>query len=233
MMKINVCDKEYNIKNDINNVLDCLIEIKKNLNSSLAFKYGCKSGVCGSCAVLVNGVEKLACNCKINNEDSITPLNNLKIIRDLVVDDSNVKVKLIQSSVGLSQYIDKPITNDDVNIIDVQSNCILCNACYSSCPVYAVNDNFIGPFALTRAYRYIHDNKENEIKTKLESIQDNGVWDCTLCGYCSEVCPKNIDIKNDIVKLQNDSVQNGFSNPLFSSDSSFSNDDFGFNPNNF
>jgi len=65
-------------------------------------------------------------------------------------------------------------------IIDIQSNCILCHSCFSSCPVYEVNPDFLGPFALTRAFRYINDKKESDVKEHIDSIQTNGVWDCTL-----------------------------------------------------
>ena len=237
MSKITICSKEYDIKNDNLNLLDTLISIKENQNKSLTFKFGCKSGICGSCSVIVNGVEKLACTCKVYSDDIIEPLKNLTVIRDLVVDNSNIKNKLNQTSANLEELSSNSINQNDVDKIDLQSNCILCNSCYSSCPIYEVNDDFIGPFALTRAYRYIEDKKENNSQTKLDNIQLNGIWDCTLCGACSLVCPQNIDIKNDIMLLQNISVQKGYENPAFSSTGggfdSFDSGDFGFNPNGF
>jgi len=238
--KIIVCEKEYSIDEKIANILDVLVHIKTTQNNSLTFKYGCKSGVCGSCAVVIDGVEQLACISSIKNETTdIKPLRNLEVIRDLVVDDSNLEVKLVQAKASLEEYTDVTVSQNDVDKIDLQSNCILCNSCYSSCPVYEVNKDFIGPFALARAYRYINDNKEANTKEKYDAIQTNGIWDCTLCGACSLVCPANIDIKNDIMKLQNLSVQNGYENPAFSSsgDDMFggfdSGADFGFNPNGF
>lgn len=238
-MKIIVCEKEYSIEDKIDNLLDILNYIKMNKNKSLAFKYGCKSGVCGSCAVVVNGVEKLSCVENIENNSVVQPLKNLPIIKDLVVDNSNIKTKLNQAKAYLDQNSKELITQKDIDNIDLQSNCILCNSCYSSCPVFETNSDFIGPFALTRAYRYLYDKKEEENQNKLDAIQKSGVWDCTLCGACSLVCPAKIDIKTDIMKLQNLSVQNGYENPLFSSsfnsfDSGFSTDfTGGFNPNGF
>jgi len=238
--KIIVCEKEYNIDEKITNILDILIHIKTNYNNSLSFKYGCKSGVCGSCAVRIDGVEKLGCCTSVKLKTTlIEPLKNLDIIRDLVVDDSNIKNKLISAKASLKHYSSAGVSQNDVDKIDLQSNCILCNSCYSSCPVYDVNSDFIGPFALARSYRYINDTKELDTKDKFDAIQTNGIWDCTLCGACSLVCPASIDIKNDIMKLQNLSVQNGYENPAFSSNSedmfgSFdSGTDFGFNPNGF
>ena len=234
---IKVLDTLCSIDESINNLLEALIYLKENKNNALSFKYGCKSGVCGSCSVRVNGVEKLACGCNIEDNDIIEPLKNLPILKDLIVDDSNIIKKLNQSKSQLNEKSTNIITQDDVNIIDIESNCILCNSCYSSCPVYEVNPNFIGPFALARAYRYIEDKKESNKKDKLDSIQLSGVWDCTLCGACDLVCPQNITIKDDIMKLQNISVQNGYENPAFSSSAggfdSFDSGDFGFNPNGF
>ena len=238
LKKIIVCDKEYSIDKKITNILDILIYIKNTKNHSLGFKYGCRSGICGSCAVRVNGVEKLSCCSTIEENTKIEPLKNLSIIKDLIVDDKNIQKKLIQAKAHVEDLSFLPIAQNDVDKIDIQSNCILCNSCYSSCPVYEVNENFIGPFALNRAYRYINDKKESSSKSKFDSIQNDGIWDCTLCGACSLVCPQNIDIKTDIMKLQNMSVQNGYENPAFNSSADsfggFDSDiDFGFNPNGF
>ena len=136
---------------------------------------------------------------------------------------------------NLDTKSDEVITSDDEKSIDIQSNCILCNSCFSSCPVYEVNQEFLGPFALTRDYRYINDKKELNIKNKIETIQANGIWDCTLCGNCNMVCPAHIDIKGDIMKLRNKSAQFGYNDPNFQNTfSSFdTNLDFGFNPNQF
>lgn len=128
------------------------------------------------------------------------------------------------------------ISQKDIKNIDLQSNCILCNSCYSSCPVYDVNKEFLGPFALTRALRYVNDKKNAHSLDIVDSIQSNGIWDCTLCSACTLVCPQGIDPKADIMQLQNISVQNGYSNP-YAQTMDFGmnfNDDFsGFNPNGF
>ena len=128
------------------------------------------------------------------------------------------------------------IIQKDIKNIDLQSNCILCNSCYSSCPVYDVNKEFLGPFALTRALRYVNDKKNAHSLDIVDSIQSNGIWDCTLCSACTLVCPQGIDPKADIMLLQNISVQNGYSNP-YTQTMDFGmdfNDDFsGFNPNGF
>ncbi len=218
------------------NLLQAIIEIKNTQDNSLTFRCGCKSGVCGSCAVKVNGIEKLACKTTIKDNDFIEPIKNSKVIKDLVVDVSHETLLIQKMGLSISEdnYTDK-VTQQDIKKIDLQSNCILCNSCYSSCPVYDVNKSFLGPFALTRALRYVNDKKvENKIPI-LDSIQTSGIWDCTLCSACTLVCPQNIDPKADIMQLQNISVQNGYTNP-YAQDLSFDSfgDDFGgFNPNGF
>ena len=223
---------QYDIKNE--NLLKALIEIRNNIDSSLTFRCGCKSGVCGSCAVRVNGKEVLACKTNIKEFDLIEPIKNLNVIKDLVVDVSRgtILIKDIKSFIEVKSNVE--ITQSDVEKVDLQSNCILCSSCYSACPLYEVNKDFAGPYILTRALRYINDKKNNSSFDILNSVQTNGIWDCTLCGLCSFACPQGIDPKSDIQKLQNISVQNGFENQKLSSFSMDFNDDFGgFNPNGF
>lgn len=235
-MKVNICQKEYNIDSldyKTDKILDILFAIKEQKDTTLAFRSGCKSGVCGSCAIRVNGIEKLACKTDINDEDIIEPLKNHKTIKDLVVDLIDQQDLLKKTKSYLEKNSNEQITQNDQEKIDKESNCILCNSCYSSCPIFEVNKNFLGPFALTRTYRYVNEKKESSQKNKIDVVQENGIWDCTLCGNCNMVCPAGIDIKNDIIQLRNKSAQFGYTDPKFSSfDNSF-NQDFGFDPNSF
>ncbi|VAY87433.1 Succinate dehydrogenase iron-sulfur protein [hydrothermal vent metagenome] len=213
MLEISVCNKQYKIKQNIDNLLSVLWYIKENINNSLTFRSGCKSGVCGSCSVVVNGIETLSCQTVVQNNDIVEPLKNYNNIRGLVVDNSYQNALLIDTNSQLQLCNNDKVTSKDQSTIDKESSCILCNSCYSSCPVFSVNKNFIGPFALVRAYRYIEDKKESNKEIIINSIQENGVFDCTLCGNCNMVCPALIDIKGDILRLQNKSVQHGYSNP--------------------
>ena len=216
------------------NLLKALIEIKTKKDNSLTFRCGCKSGVCGSCAIRVNGVEKLACKTNISQNDLIEALKNSNILKDLVVNVSHETLLIEKTKSYISKIEEFNISQKDIKNIDLQSNCILCNSCYSSCPVYDVNKEFLGPFALTRALRYVNDKKNAHSLDIVDSIQSNGIWDCTLCSACTLVCPQGIDPKADIMLLQNISVQNGYSNP-YTQTMDFGmdfNDDFsGFNPN--
>lgn len=229
-LKINRLNKISTFSVPKENLLQNLIYIKENLDSTLTFRCGCKSGVCGSCAVRVNGVEKLACKTKINDNDLIEPIKNRKVIKDLVVDVSHETLLIKKTKSYINKTSSSEISNVDIKMIDRQSNCILCNSCYSSCPVYEVNEKFIGPFALTRALRYVNDKKNLDNNEIINSIQNDGVWDCTLCGACTLVCPQGIDPKMDIMQLQNISTQKGYSNPHMQS-FDLNNFDMGFDPN--
>lgn len=241
---MNISIKRFNKQNSQNsidsfttsktNLLQALTEIKATKDATLTFRCGCKSGICGSCAVRVNGIEQLACKMKINENDLVEPLRNREVIKDLVVDVSHETLLIKKSKAFLQVNSEIKISEKDVKIIDTQSNCILCNACYSSCPVYEVNKEFLGPFALTRALRYVNDKKVLDSSSVIDSIQDKGIWDCTLCSACTLVCPQGIDPKADILQLQNISVQKGYDNPNFTnfnSDMDFGMQDMGFDPN--
>ncbi|MDZ7819860.1 MAG: 2Fe-2S iron-sulfur cluster-binding protein [Aliarcobacter sp.] len=240
-MKLNIkrFNKEKNPQIDIDkfevsneNLLKALFEIKTKNDNSLTFRCGCKSGVCGSCAVRVNGVEKLACKTTIKDNDLIEAIRNSELIKDLVVNVSHETLLIERTKSYIDKIQEGIITQKDIKNIDLQSNCILCNSCFSSCPVYEVNKEFLGPFALTRALRYVNDKKTAHSINIINSIQTNGIWDCTLCSACTMVCPQNIDPKADIMQLQNISVQNGYSNPNMQT-MNFDDDFGGFNPNGF
>ena len=199
-------------------LLEILTKIKRELDSTLTFSSGCRSEVCGSCAVRVNGKEILACAYKPNDNDLVEPLRNMPIIRDLVVDMTrayafNKKVKA---------WIDPSEKNLHVSVQDAQKNelqsdCIMCGACYSACPVYSVNEEFLGPFALTRAWRYVSDVRGDQTTIIIEAVQTKGIYDCTLCNECVPVCPQNIAPKQDIVMLRNKSGVMGYMDPSFAS----------------
>ncbi len=238
-LKINRLNKDTNDFNTFEfevsqeNLLKALEEIKTNDDSTLTYRCGCKSGVCGSCTVRVNGVEKLACRTNIKEGDLVEPLRNSKVIKDLVVDVSHETLLIKKTNIGIKESSTLNISQSDVLKIDIQSNCILCNACYSSCPVYDINKEFLGPFALTKALRY-----ENDVKSQNEeiinSVQTNAIWDCTLCSACTFVCPQGIDPKMDIMQLQNISSQKGYTNPYmnsFDNSMGFDSNNFGFDPN--
>jgi fumarate reductase iron-sulfur subunit len=178
----------------------------------------------------VNGREELACAYKLRDGDVVEPLNYHPVLRDLKVDKNKAKETLFKSTAWLHDFQEASLTHKDEKLTEKQTDCILCDSCYSACPVYAVNPDFLGPFALTRAYRYSTDKREGNAKAIIDNIQTNGVWDCTLCGECTAVCPKGIDPKMDIIMLRGDSVTHGYSDPSFATQS-FGTPDFGCDPN--
>ncbi|NPA28296.1 MAG: succinate dehydrogenase/fumarate reductase iron-sulfur subunit [Epsilonproteobacteria bacterium] len=217
-MKIKIKrDKEFSEFEVSSNLmlLEALFEIKQNIDSTLTFDSGCRSMVCGACSVRVNGKEVLACATKVNDGDEVEPLKYHKVIRDLKVDKSSKLQTIKREKAYLKEYKEVALTPEDEKLTERQSDCILCDSCYSACPVFEVNENFLGPFALTRAYRYAVDKRLKEPKEIIDNIQKDGIWDCTLCGECTLVCPKGIDPKGDIINLRNLSAQYGYMDPNF------------------
>jgi len=199
-------------------LLELLNTIKTTQDSSLTYASGCRSSVCGSCSMRVNGREVLACSYKVSDGDLVEPLKNTPLIRDLVVDmdralEFNAEAKAWQTKER--QNIALNPENEKIN--EIQSDCILCGSCYSACPVYAVNSEFLGPFALTRVWKYVSDKRESDSSEKIARIQSDGVWDCTLCNECTLVCPQNISSKADIEKLRSSSAIAGYNDPSFAS----------------
>lgn len=199
-------------------LLQLLTEIKTKQDRTLSFASGCRSSVCGSCAMRVNGKEVLACAYKPQSGDVVEPLKNVPVIRDLVVDmQKALSFNKVAQNWAVSSEELTPLTPEDAEVNEVQSDCILCGACYSACPVYAVNSEFIGPFALTRNWRYVSDKREEDVAGKIAAVQTNGVWDCTLCGECVPVCPQGIAPKSDIDMLRNKSGIFGYMDPKYAS----------------
>jgi len=215
----------YTLEEKETTLLHALADIKSTQDATLTFTAGCRASVCGTCAVRVNGKEELACAYKVQDGDVIEPLNYHLVLRDLKVDKNKAKETLVKSSAWLHSFKEATLTHKDEKFTETQTDCILCDSCYSACPVYAVNPDFLGPFALTRAYRYSVDKRESAVKKIIDNLQENGVWDCTLCGECTLACPKGIDPKMDITMLRGESLNHDYTDPSFATQS------FGFDPN--
>ncbi len=208
----------YEVEDKEQTLLEALTAIKTTIDATLSFASGCRSSVCGSCSMRVNGTEVLACTHKVQDGDSVEPLNNMEVIRDLVVDrEKALNFNVLAHAYGSVSSEDKKVTPLQEKVNELQSECILCGSCYSACPVYAVNSEFLGPFALTRNWRYVSDAREEEVADKIATIQNNGIWDCTLCNECVPVCPVGIAPKQDIVMLRSKSGVMGYMDPNFAS----------------
>jgi len=207
---------EYKLELTNATLLEVLNSIKTHQDNTLSFNSGCRSSICGSCAMRVNEKEVLACSYKVQNGDKVEPLNNMPVIRDLVVNmDKSLSFNRVAKT-WLNRLNEKAELDNQTQLInEVQSDCILCGSCYSACPVYAVNQEFLGPFSLTRVWKYVSDKREEEPQEKIDTIQTNGVWDCTLCNECTVVCPQDISSKADIEKLRVKSTIAGYNDPSF------------------
>lgn len=203
----------YNVELENVTLLTAINHIKTKIDPTLTYSHGCRSGVCGSCAVRVNGREQLMCEYKPSDGDIIEPIRNARVIRDLVVDSSMVE-KFNRVGIAWSEEgSNESVSSDAMERIDTQSDCILCTSCFSACPVYAANPDFIGPFALTRVWRYVNDPREMNSEAKIAAVQTNGIWDCTLCGACVPVCPQSIAPMQDIKMLRMKSGMLGYPDP--------------------
>lgn len=189
-------------------VLDALLHAKSYQDSSIGIRYSCRMASCGSCGMKINGIPRLACYTKISElqGDTITcePLPNFPHIRDLVTDFSQFfthhkemqpyihnDMSEISDMKKLSEFKQSP---EDVDKYLQFSYCIKCGLCYSACPTVATDTKFPGPQALSQAYRYVADTRDNSTKERLKIVDDrHGVWRCHFAGSCSSVCPKGVD----------------------------------------
>jgi len=188
-------------------VLDGLLWIKENLDPTLSWRSSCRMGVCGSCAMFINGLPRLACANQVahlhSNKIVVKPLPNYGIIRDLVPDlepffakHAAIKPFLIRKNV---EELNNPTgeffqsKEELVNYIQF-AYCIKCGACLSACPTVATDDSYLGPQALAQAWRYISDSRdEGAAERETEIFSTHGAFRCHFAGACSEVCPKGVD----------------------------------------
>ena len=191
-------------------VLEALLYAKNNLDSSIAVRYSCRMASCGSCGMNINGKPSLACYTKISelNKDVIVcePLSNFPRVRDLVTDFSqffshhkkmepfihNDKVSIdVKDKDEIVEFEQTPEMVDEYLQF---SYCIRCGLCYSACPTVATDSSFPGPQALSQAYRYIADSRDNDKSSRFKIIDErHGIWRCHFAGSCSFVCPKGVD----------------------------------------
>jgi succinate dehydrogenase / fumarate reductase, iron-sulfur subunit len=189
-------------------VLDALLYAKSYHDSSIGIRYSCRMASCGSCGMKINGVPRLACYTKISELEGSTitcePLANFPHIRDLVTDfsqffDHHKKMQPYIHNENSDMTDNKGLLEFKQSLEDVDkylqfSYCIKCGLCYSACPTVATDTKFPGPQALSQAYRYYADTRDNDTKERLNIVDEkHGIWRCHFAGSCSAVCPKGVD----------------------------------------
>ena len=201
-------------------VLDALIKIKNEQDPTLTFRRSCREGICGSCAMNIDGTNTLACLCYIDakgEEDNsgkatkIYPLPHMYVIKDLVPDMGNFYEQYrsiepwLQTSKekeeGQAEFLQ---SKEDRAKLDGMYECILCACCSTSCPSYWWNaDKYLGPAVLMQAYRWIEDSRDDSTKKRLEELDDAfKLYRCHTIMNCTKVCPKHLNPGRAIANIK-------------------------------
>jgi len=188
-------------------VLDALIHIKNHLDSTLAFRRSCREGICGSCAMNINGVNTLACLCKIEESDKpvkIYPLPHQYVVKDLVPDLTNfyeqyTSIRPYLQREGEQKFGKKAHYQsiEDRAKLDGLYECILCACCSTACPSYWWNDDkYLGPAVLMQVYRWMIDSRDQVLLQRMDRMLEddgNGLYRCHTILNCTKTCPKGLN----------------------------------------
>ena len=186
-------------------VLDGLNHVKDRIDGTLAYRWSCRMGVCGSCGMTVNGEPKLTCATFLSDYAPgpvrVEPLRNFPVIRDLIVDIGDFMRKLVKVKPWIVRQVERPLsageylqTPEEMEEYKQYSMCINCMLCYAACPIYGLDPKFIGPAAIALAQRYNLDNRDEGAGARMDVLSEHeGIWGCTFVGECTTVCPKHVD----------------------------------------
>ncbi len=196
-------------------VLDAVTYIQRNLDATLAYRFACRVGMCGSCAMTVNGKPRWTCRTHIDQVAEgglveIAPLRNLPVVRDLVADMREFFDKWARAG---GQFVPTKTRHDDFAIVkpdlrqrreaDAGIECIGCGVCYSACDVVAWNPAYLGPAALNRAWTLVNDARDGGQAARLAAVAgDAGCHSCHTHMSCAEHCPKHLSPTRSIAGLK-------------------------------
>jgi len=192
-------------------VLNLLMKIKAEQDGTLTFRRSCAHGVCGSDAMRINGVNRLACKVLMKDMPSkltIEPIKGLPVEKDLVVDmepffEAYRAVKPFLITGGNPPTKEWLQSQADRDRYDDTTKCILCAACTTSCPVFWTDGSYFGPAAIVNAHRFIFDSRDQGAEERLEILNDReGVWRCRTTFNCTEACPRGIEITKAIKEVK-------------------------------
>jgi succinate dehydrogenase / fumarate reductase iron-sulfur subunit len=194
-------------------VLDALIYIKAGIDSTLTFRRSCREGICGSCAMNINGVNRLACTTAMEDlrgEIRIYPLPHMPVVKDLVPDLTTFYAQYAAVQPWLKTQTPAPPDGErlqskaDQEKIDGPAACILCACCSTACPSYWWNsERFLGPAALLAAYRWIIDSRDEATGERLDELEDPfRLYRCHTIMNCTDVCPKDLNPAKAIAEIK-------------------------------
>lgn len=198
-------------------VLDALIYIKNNIDPTLTFRRSCREGICGSCAMNIDGSNTLACTkgCdEVGGEIKIYPLPHMPVVKDLVPDLSVPYAQLASIEPWLQTKTPEPETEwrqsrEDRAKLDGLYECILCFCCQTSCPSYWWNgERYLGPAVLLQAYRWIADSRDEATGERLDNLEDPfRLYRCHTIMNCTQACPKGLNPAKAIAEIKKQMVE--------------------------
>ncbi len=192
-------------------VLDLLNVIKWEQDGSLTYRRSCAHGICGSDAMLINGVNRLACKVLVKDLGAaitVEPIRGLEVLKDLIVDmepffDSYKAVLPYFINDDPTPPRERLQSVEDREVFDATTKCILCAACTTSCPVFWTNGRYIGPAAIVNAHRFIFDSRDQGTEARLQVLGGvNGLWRCRTAYNCTEACPRGIPVTQAIEEVK-------------------------------
>jgi succinate dehydrogenase / fumarate reductase iron-sulfur subunit len=192
-------------------VLDLMNRVKWDQDGTLSYRKSCAHGICGSDAMRINGVNRLACKVLVRDVGTkiqIEPLLGMKVIKDLIVDMEpffdhyrSVLPYLIKDEDPPEE--ERIQTQEERAVFDDTTKCILCAACTTSCPSFWANDAYVGPAAIVQAHRFIFDSRDTGSNARLEALDNRmGVWRCHDVFNCTDACPREIEVTKAIAEVK-------------------------------
>ena len=192
-------------------LLDLLHYVKWNVDGTLTFRRSCAHGICGSDAMRINGVNRLACKVLMKDLPStvtVEPLKGLPVEKDLLVDmepffEAYRSVKPFLITYDKEPTRERLQSAHDRERFDDTTKCILCAACTTSCPIYWTDEAYFGPAAIVNAHRFIFDSRDDGSEERLDILNDKeGVWRCRTTFNCTEACPRGIEVTKAIQEVK-------------------------------
>lgn len=207
-------------------ILDALFLLQRGPAPDLGFRFSCRVGMCGSCAMVVNGREQLTCSTLIKNVGTklkIEPLRNLPVVRDLAVDlkpffnayNRAMPAFVPRADLDKENFFPIPPESKDGKRLNNQPQCIDCGACYSSCTLVTLNPRYLGPMALNRALSLVTDPRDARRRERLKLVTgEDGAFRCHTLGNCHDACPRGISPTHSIERLKRLAVVDQFMSPF-------------------